>query len=197
MYRNRSALRPAAGNCESSVCHGRRVPCSQFVGSVVQDRAPLPAGTIRIEVLIGRGSPSMRRKDLPRYSSCCWLRHRICRSTARDKPVLKPTTAAEAPTRDTSYIDEKGTAHVTRVVPVPEDLSPQADCRWAVPSRTRARRNRSKSGARRPTNTRRAPARWRGPGFVPINSSRTRLPVFRCALLLPMGCPRPIATRCF
>jgi acetyl esterase/lipase len=38
----------------------------------------------------------------------------------------KPTTAAEAPTRDTSYIDEKGTAHVTRVVPVPGDLSPQA-----------------------------------------------------------------------
>jgi acetyl esterase/lipase len=38
----------------------------------------------------------------------------------------KPTTAAEAPSRDTSYIDEKGTAHVTRVVPVPETLSPEA-----------------------------------------------------------------------
>jgi acetyl esterase/lipase len=38
----------------------------------------------------------------------------------------KPTTAAEAPSRDTSYIDEKGSAHVTRVVPVPESLSPQA-----------------------------------------------------------------------
>lgn len=38
----------------------------------------------------------------------------------------KPTTAAEASNRDTSYIDEKGTAHVTRVVPVPESLSPQA-----------------------------------------------------------------------
>jgi monoterpene epsilon-lactone hydrolase len=36
------------------------------------------------------------------------------------------TTAAEAPNRDTSYIDEQGTAHVTRVVPVPQDLSPQA-----------------------------------------------------------------------
>lgn len=41
-------------------------------------------------------------------------------------PAPKPTTAAEAPTRDTSYIDAQGTAHVTRVVPVPEDLSPQA-----------------------------------------------------------------------
>jgi acetyl esterase/lipase len=43
-----------------------------------------------------------------------------------DKPPLKPTTAAEAPARDTSFIDEKGTAHVTRVVPVPEALSPEA-----------------------------------------------------------------------
>ncbi len=41
-------------------------------------------------------------------------------------PAAKPTTAAEAPTRDTSFIDENGTAHVTRVVPVPEDLSPEA-----------------------------------------------------------------------
>ncbi len=40
--------------------------------------------------------------------------------------ALKPTTAAEAPNRDTSYIDPQGTAHITRVVPVPQDLSPQA-----------------------------------------------------------------------
>jgi acetyl esterase/lipase len=38
----------------------------------------------------------------------------------------KPTTAAEAPTRDSSYIDEQGTAHVTRVVPVPATISAQA-----------------------------------------------------------------------
>jgi epsilon-lactone hydrolase len=36
------------------------------------------------------------------------------------------TTAAQAPNRDTSYIDADGTAHVTRVVPVPPDLSPEA-----------------------------------------------------------------------
>lgn len=42
------------------------------------------------------------------------------------KAVPKPTSAAEAPTRDTSYIDPQGTAHITRVVPIPEDLSPQA-----------------------------------------------------------------------
>jgi len=42
------------------------------------------------------------------------------------QPAPRPTTAAEAPTRDTSYIDEKGTAHITRVIPVPEALSPEA-----------------------------------------------------------------------
>ena len=42
------------------------------------------------------------------------------------QPAPQPTTAAEAPNRDTSYIDAQGTAHVTRVVPVPETISPQA-----------------------------------------------------------------------
>jgi acetyl esterase/lipase len=46
---------------------------------------------------------------------------------AQEKPAPpRPTTAAEAPARDTSYVDENGTAHVTRVVPIPEDLSPEA-----------------------------------------------------------------------
>jgi len=38
----------------------------------------------------------------------------------------RPTTAAEAPTRDTSYIDAQGTAHITRVVPVPQTISSRA-----------------------------------------------------------------------
>jgi acetyl esterase/lipase len=42
------------------------------------------------------------------------------------QPAPKPTTAAEAPTRDTSYIDAQGTAHVTRVVPIPAALSAPA-----------------------------------------------------------------------
>ena len=42
------------------------------------------------------------------------------------QPAPKPTTATEAPKRDSSYLDEKGTAHITRVVPVPDGLSPEA-----------------------------------------------------------------------
>lgn len=41
-------------------------------------------------------------------------------------PALKPTTEADAPSRDTSFIDAQGTAHVTRIVPIPQDLSPEA-----------------------------------------------------------------------
>jgi len=40
-----------------------------------------------------------------------------------------PTTAAQAPTNDTSYIDPQGTAHVTRVVPVPKTISTEAQRR--------------------------------------------------------------------
>ncbi len=43
------------------------------------------------------------------------------------------TTAAQAPNSDTSYIDANGTAHVTRVVPIPTDLSPQAKATLAQP----------------------------------------------------------------
>ena len=60
--------------------------------------------------------------------SCCaaFLLVLASAALAAERPALKSTTAAEAPTRDTSYIDAQGTAHVTRVVPVPLDLSPEA-----------------------------------------------------------------------
>lgn len=37
-----------------------------------------------------------------------------------------PTAAETAATRNSSYIDAQGTAHITRVIPIPDDLSPQA-----------------------------------------------------------------------
>jgi acetyl esterase/lipase len=45
---------------------------------------------------------------------------------AAQQPAPQPTTAAEAPRSDTSYIDPHGTAHITRVVPVPETISHEA-----------------------------------------------------------------------
>jgi acetyl esterase/lipase len=42
------------------------------------------------------------------------------------EPTRQPTSASDAATRDSSYIDANGTAHITRVVPVPQDLSTEA-----------------------------------------------------------------------
>src|SRR4051812_7362440 len=40
--------------------------------------------------------------------------------------AVAQTTPAQAPNKDTSFVDADGTAHVTRVIPVPPDLSPEA-----------------------------------------------------------------------
>ena len=45
---------------------------------------------------------------------------------AQQPAAPPPTTEAQAPTRDTSYIDAQGTAHITRIVPVPKTISPEA-----------------------------------------------------------------------
>ncbi|HWT65250.1 MAG TPA: alpha/beta hydrolase [Terracidiphilus sp.] len=47
-------------------------------------------------------------------------------STALFAQQPQPTTAAQAPNSDTSYIDAQGSAHVTRIVPVPQTVSPEA-----------------------------------------------------------------------
>ncbi len=44
-----------------------------------------------------------------------------------------PTTAADAANSDTSYIDAKGAAHVTRVIPLPDTISPQAQLMLSHP----------------------------------------------------------------
>ena len=65
--------------------------------------------------------------SLPLLLACAMLQ-------AQQSPTtLAPTTAAEAPTRDTSYIDAQGTAHVTRVVPVPKTISAEAQRRLSRP----------------------------------------------------------------
>jgi len=43
------------------------------------------------------------------------------------QPVLAQQSAAQSPPReDSSYIDEEGTAYITRIVPVPQTISPEA-----------------------------------------------------------------------
>jgi monoterpene epsilon-lactone hydrolase len=66
------------------------------------------------------------RMPASRLVFTCTLSFLAAMALSAQETAPKPTTAAEAPNRDTSYIDENGAAHVTRVVPVPEDLSPEA-----------------------------------------------------------------------
>jgi epsilon-lactone hydrolase len=61
---------------------------------------------------------------IPRHAALLLLLSSTALIAQQSAP--QPTTAAEAPNRDTSYIDPQGAAHVTRVVPVPETISPQA-----------------------------------------------------------------------
>jgi len=62
--------------------------------------------------------------SMSRVTTCLFIV--VAASLAAQQAAVHPTTATEAPNRDTSYIDAQGTAHVTRVVPVPQDLSPEA-----------------------------------------------------------------------
>jgi acetyl esterase/lipase len=55
-------------------------------------------------------------------------------ATALAAQQLAPTTAATAPNTDTSYIDAQGTAHVTRVVPLPDTISAEAKASLARPA---------------------------------------------------------------
>jgi len=65
---------------------------------------------------------------MPRYAAFLLLM--AATTLPAQQPVVQPTpqstTAAQAPNADTSYIDAQGTAHVTRVVPVPATISTQA-----------------------------------------------------------------------
>lgn len=60
--------------------------------------------------------PHHRLRDLSRFALMM----------IAQQPTRQPTSATEAPRRDATYIDANGTAHITRVVPVPQDLSPEA-----------------------------------------------------------------------
>ena len=68
---------------------------------------------------------------MPRHAALLLLL--VSAAVVAQQPALQPTTAAEAPKSDTSYIDAQGTAHVTRVVPVPPTSARSATRFWAAP----------------------------------------------------------------
>src|ERR1019366_504517 len=84
----------------------------------------------------------------PRYAALFLLL--ASAALAAQQPAPAPTTATEAPNRDTSYIDAAGTAHVTRVVPVPATISPEAQ---QILGRVRPDQGTPESLAERRTHT--------------------------------------------
>ena len=62
----------------------------------------------------------------PRFASLLLLLAPTIVQAQQPAAALQPTTPAQAPTLDTSYIDAQGTAHVTRIVPVPKTISAEA-----------------------------------------------------------------------
>ena len=109
--------------------------------------------------------------------------------------AAKPTTAAEAPNRDTSYIDAQGTAHVTRVVPVPQALSPEARAAVARPQPDQGP-PQSLEERRKGTDAYTARARVEWSAICPntlVDQTMAGVPVH---VVTPEGMPEEIAVTC-
>ena len=61
------------------------------------------------------------RNPIAQVTGLCCLLLCVSSGVAQD-----PACKCSPPQSDTSFIDAQGTAHVTRVVPVPDTLSPEA-----------------------------------------------------------------------
>ena len=116
--------------------------CAAYLGmtSDDQDLAHAALRKARNGMILVHGSFMIRhtmtlRLRVPPFfavlSSCLSL---VLGASAIRGFAQQATTAQAAPQTDSSYIDEQGTAHVTRVVPVPKSLSPEAQARVGRPA---------------------------------------------------------------
>ena len=109
--------------------------------------------------------------------------------------IPQPTSASTAATRDTSYVDPQGTAYVTRVVPVPPDLSPEArkSLIRIIPDQVTLRSLSNIVGLewRRRVHARTLP----GVSSAPTRSPNPPSPVFRSGSSLHRTCQGITATR--
>src|SRR5579862_2053944 len=90
--------------------------------TTLDGRASLMEEFVTVEHIVFLGATLMRHTfrsaALCLFFSACFV--------AAQQPAPEPNTASQAPNIDTSYIDRQGTAHITRVVPVPATISPEA-----------------------------------------------------------------------
>lgn len=102
--------------------------------------------------------------------------------------ISAQTTAATAPTKDSSYIDSQGTAHVTRIVPLPKSVSPQAQQFLARPV-SDAKPNDSLALRRKGTDIWQARAGKEFEQVYPVNVSRSAIAGVPVLIVTPLNVP--------
>lgn len=98
------------------------------------------------------------------------------------------TTAATAPTKDSSYIDSQGTARVTRIVPIPKTVSPQAQQFLARPV-SDTKPNVSLQQRRKGTDTWQARAGKEFEHVYPVNVSHSEIAGVPVFIITPLNVP--------
>jgi epsilon-lactone hydrolase len=102
--------------------------------------------------------------------------------------ILAQTTAATTPTKDSSYIDSQGTAHVTRIVPIPKTVSPQAQQFLARPI-SDAKPNVSLEQRRKGTDIWQARAGKEFEQIYPVNVSHSTIAGVPVLIITPLSVP--------
>jgi monoterpene epsilon-lactone hydrolase len=103
-------------------------------------------------------------------------------------PATQPTTAADAPQRDTSYIDAQGRAHITRIVPVPSYLSRQSRY-WLSESVLDADPNESLAARRIGTDKYTSGARDQWLKLYPATITEDKIADVPVRIVVPEGLP--------
>ena len=103
-------------------------------------------------------------------------------------PSSAQTTAAAAPSKDSSYIDSQGTAHVTRIVPIPKTVSPQAQQFLARPI-SDVKPNGSLAQRRKGTDTWQARAGKEFEQVYPVNVSHSTIAGVPVLIITPLKVP--------
>jgi epsilon-lactone hydrolase len=102
--------------------------------------------------------------------------------------AIAQTTAATAPTKDSSYIDPQGTAHVTRIVPIPQSVSQQAQRFLARPV-SDAKPNESLEQRRKGTDTWQARAGKEFEQAYPVNVEHSTIAGVPVLIINPLSVP--------
>jgi len=102
--------------------------------------------------------------------------------------VVAQTTAATAPTKDSSYIGPRGTAHVTRIVPIPKTISSQAQQFLAQPM-SDAKPNFSLAQRRKGTDTWQARAGKEFEQVYPVNIAHSTIAGVPVLIIAPLTIP--------